>query len=62
MRITIGAFACSGFSRLKSISVAKNLTVLLKSATEKHDPKMHLSLLVCDKKHANKIPQRKVLV
>jgi len=41
---SIGAFTCSGFS-------AK----LRKSATEKRDPKKHLSLSVaiCDRKHAN---------
>jgi len=39
---TIGAFACSGFSRPEWISVAK----LLKSAAEKRDPKKHLSFSV----------------
>jgi len=49
----VGAFACSGFS-------AK----LHKSATEKHNPKKHLSLLVaiCDRKHANRVPWPKVVV
>ena len=34
----IGAFACSGFSRPKYISVAKSAK-LRKSSTEKRDPK-----------------------
>ena len=37
------AFACSAFSRPKLISVAKSAK-LLKRATEKRDPKKHLSL------------------
>jgi len=41
----LGAFVCSGFSRPKWISVAKSAK-LRKSATEKRDPKKHLSLSV----------------
>jgi len=53
---TSGAFACSGFSRSKWISVAKSAK-LLKSPTEKRDPKKHFSPLVviCDRKHTNRI-------
>ena len=37
---------------------------LLKSATEKRDPKTHLSfsVAICDRKHANRIPRPKVSV
>jgi len=57
----LGPFACSGFSRPKSISVAKSAK-LRESVTEKRDPKKHLSLSVasCNQKHANRIPQPKV--
>ena len=48
-----------GFSRPKSISVAKSAR-LLKSATKKRDPKKHLSLSICDRKQANRIPRLKV--
>ena len=37
---------------------------VLKSATKNRDPKNHLSLsdAICDRKHANRIPQPKVVV
>jgi len=57
---TIGAFTYSAFSRLKWVFVAK-FAKLLKSTTEKRNPKKHLSLSVaiCDRKHANRIPRPK---
>ena len=59
----IGVFACSDFSRPKCITVTKSAK-LCKSVAEKLDPKKHLSFLVaiCDQKHANRIPQSKVVV
>jgi len=59
----LGAFACSGFSGSKWISVAKS-GKLLKNATEKNDPKKHLllSVTICDRKHVNRIPHQKVVV
>ena len=56
----MGAVACSRFSRPKSISKSAKL---LKSAIEKLNPKKHLSLSVaiCDRKRANRIPLPKVV-
>jgi len=58
---SIGAFACSGFSWPKWISVAK-CAILHKSTTGKCDPKKHLplSIAICDQKHANRTPRPKV--
>ena len=55
----IGAFVCSGFFKPKWILVTKSAK-LLKSATEKRDPKKHLSLAICDQKHANRNLRPKV--
>jgi len=55
--LLLGAFVCSGFSRPEWISIAKSAK-LCRSATEKRDPKKHLplSVTICDRKHANRIP------
>ena len=58
--LSLGACTCSGFWRPKTISVAISAK-LHKSATEKRNPKRHLSVSVaiCDRKHANRILRSK---
>ena len=58
--MTLGASICS-VSRPKYVLVTKSKT-LFKSATRKWDLKKHLSVsvAVCDRKHANRIPRPKV--
>ena len=59
--IIIGASVSSAFLWSNRISVAKSAE-LLKSATEKRNPKQHLSFLVaiCNWKRMNRIPRLKV--